>query len=391
MNRVTIRMDALRHNLKTVNEWVRKHDASLTVVTKALCGHRAAFAALQKLGVSSFADSRLENLDAVDRTKGPVETWYLRPPHQSGLTDIVSRADVSLNSELKVVKGLNAEAERQGKLHAVVIMIELGDLREGVLPGSLVKLYEEIFRLPNIEVLGVGANLGCLSGAIPSVDELMQLILYRELLELKFDRKVPLISAGTSAVISLLLDGTLPRPINHFRIGESILLGTDPVSGELIDGLRDDVVTVEAEVVEIKEKRLVSAGEVAEMTPFASFENDEDLVPGQRGYRALVTIGQVDTDVSHLRPVEESYSIAGASSDITVVNVGEEPNGLTIGDTIAFRAGYSSFVRLMANTYTERKLILDDGTWSETVPSDPEACLVPPAWRRTGVALRKGA
>ena len=363
MNRITLDLEALSHNLETVHRWVNAHGATLTVVTKALCGHGPTLAALRGLGVRSFADSRLENLRAIDRTPTspdePIETWYLRPPHHSELSDLVALADVSLNSELQVVKALDVEARRQGKIHRVVIMIELGDLREGVLPGTLVQLYEEVFQLPNIDVVGVGANLGCLSGALPSIDELMQLVLYRELLELKFERPLPLISAGTSAIVPLLLDGSLPQPINHFRVGETILLGTEPVSGEVVRGLRGDVVTVEAEVVEIKEKSLNPSGETTDMAPFAAIQGDAEIAPGQRGYRALCTIGQVDTDIGSLIPVNPNHHIAGASSDITVVNLGDDSSGLRIGDTIQFRTGYSALVRLMNNRYTEKCLYPD--------------------------------
>lgn len=195
------------------------------------------------------------------------------------------------------------------------------------------------------------------------VEELSQLVLYRELLELKFHRRVPLISAGTSAVLPLLLDGSLPEEINHFRIGEALLLGTDPATGESLPGLRTDVVTLEAEVVEIKEKRLVSTLEAGE-TPFESVELDHE--PGARGYRAIVTVGQVDTDVAGLLPIDPDHTIAGASSDVTVVNVGEEPPKINVGDTLLFRPNYAAFVRLMNNPYTQVQLSTSSNPRSKT-------------------------
>jgi len=369
VNRVTIDLEALRHNLDAVRRWTGANGAELTVVTKALCGHRPTLRALQDIGVRSIADSRLENLRAIDRTVDGTRTWYLRPPHHSALDEVVALSDVSLNTELEVLRALDDEAGRQGRAHRVVIMIELGDLREGVLPGHLTRMYEEVFTLPHIEVIGIGANLGCLSGAVPSIDELMQLVLYRELLELKFQRRLPLISAGTSAVLPLLLDGSLPPAINHFRVGETILLGTEPVTGEVMRGLRGDVVTVEAEVVEVKEKSLTPAGETTDMTPFASVQGDAEITPGQRGYRAVVTLGQVDTDIASLHPVDPGHQLAGASSDVTVVNLGDEPSGIRVGDTLQFRPGYASLVRLMNNPYTDKRI----------VPSLEDADRVPPS------------
>jgi len=361
VNRITIDLDALEYNLDVIRGWIEGHGAALTVVTKALCGHRETIEALRDLGVDSMSDSRLDNLEVVKDVAPDVETWYLRPPHSSALDDVVRLSDVSLNTELEIVKELNEEARQQNTVHRVVVMIELGDLREGILPGRLLQTYKQIFELPNIRVVGIGANLGCLGGVVPSVDQFMQLALYRELLELKFERKLPLISAGSSSALPLLVDGSLPKQINHFRVGESVFLGTNLILGGTLEGLRGDAVRLEAEIVEIKEKGMVPLGETTEMTPFQPVEDTEETDPGQRGYRAIVTVGQVDTDIAGLTPVCEDHRIAGASSDLTVVNVGDEKEGLSVGARIGFRTAYSAFVRLMANPYTEKALLRHSG------------------------------
>jgi len=217
----------------------------------------------------------------------------------------------------------------------------------------LINFYKHVFHLPNIEVKGIGANLGCLAGAVPTVDQFMQLALYRELLELKFEHSLPLVSAGSSAVLPLVLDKQLPKAINHFRIGESIFLGTDLINGGILPGLRGDAIVLEAEIAEIKKKGLVSLAETTSMAPFIS-EVTEDRVPGQRGFRALISIGNLDTEISGLTPVNPQYSIAGSSSDITVVNIGDERDGLRVGDTVQFRPNYAAFVRMMNGKYIEK-------------------------------------
>ncbi len=355
MNRILIDPEAIRQNLRRIGAWMQAHGAHWTVVTKVLCGHRGTLEALQAMGVRSMGDSRLENLECIRRMDPGCECWYLRVPDITSVPDVVRLADVSLNSEVGVIEALNEEARRQGRVHGVVVMIELGDLREGILPGSLIQFYDHVFRLPNIEVKGVGANLGCLAGAVPTVDQFMQLVLYRELLELKFEHPLRLISAGSTAVLPLVLDRQLPRAINHFRIGEAVFLGTDLLAGGTLPGLRGDAIILEAEIAEIKEKGLVSLAETASLAPFAS-EADGDTAPGQRGYRALVSIGNLDTEISGLEPLNPNYSIAGASSDITVVNVGDDADGLEVGDTIRFRPNYAAFVRLMSGRYVEKVL-----------------------------------
>jgi len=353
MNRLVIDLNALHHNIRTVDKWVVAHGASWSLVTKAMCGFPDVLQALAASGVRSMADSRLSNLEAIRALDEPVETWYLRLPHVPALKHVVRLADVSLNTEFGIIEALNREAGRQDKLHRIIIMVELGDLREGVLPGSLVPLYERVADLDNIEVLGIGSNLGCLSGAVPSLEKFSQLAMFHELLQLKFDRPLPLISGGTSAVIPLLRDGLLPREINHFRVGESVFLGSDLVHGDSLAGLRDDAITLEVEVVEVKEKSLSPQGETTDMTPFEEFAVP-NYEPGSRGYRAVITVGQLDTEVRGLTPLNQDYEIVGASSDLTVVHVGDNPDHLAPGSIIKFRPSYGALVRLMAGKYIDK-------------------------------------
>ncbi|MDP8257726.1 MAG: alanine racemase [Candidatus Alcyoniella australis] len=355
MTRVTIDLEALQHNLCEVNRWMREQRASWSVVTKVLSGHEPTLKALSALGVRSMADSRLDNLKTIGRSAPDVERWYLRLPTPSHVADVIEHADVSINSEITTIERLDAEAVRRNKRHRVIIMIELGDLREGILPGSLVKFYERVFRMERIEVLGIGSNLGCLAGALPNVDQLMQLVLYSELLELKFRRRLPLISAGTTASLPLVLDGQMPSRINHFRIGEALFLGSDLINGGLLPGLRNDVVTLEAEILEIKRKNLVPLVETGVDTPFTPTNGcgRDEPTPGQRGLRALVGVGQLDTEVAGLRPLDPEFQIAGASSDITVVNLGEHDHGLRVGNSIGFSLDYAALSRLMGGRYVQ--------------------------------------
>lgn len=359
MNRVVIDLNALRHNMQVVGQMMEQQSANWSVVTKALCGHQDTIRALHFLGARSIADSRIGNLRQASEAAPELEKWYLRLPHLSAVPEVVRHANVSLNSEMVIIEALGREALKLERPHHIVIMIELGDLREGILPGSLIKFYEEVFEVPGVEVLGIGAQVGCLAGAVPNIDQISQLLLYRELLELKFARRLPIISAGSSNFLPLVLEGKIPRGVNHYRIGEALFLGTDLIGGGTIPGFRDDVVTLEGEIAEVKEKSLIPTGEIGAATPFDSLTPvtiDLHASPGQRGYRALVPLGYLDTDVAGLTPLNPHFAVAGASSDVTVVNLGEEPGGLQVGDTIAFRPNYAAFVRLMSAPYLTKEV-----------------------------------
>ncbi len=377
MNRLIINLEALKYNIAVINKWMDRHNATWTLVTKVLCGHVDTIKALQYLGVRSMGDSRLENLKAIDRIIPDFEAWYMRVPDISSIPDVINYSDVSLNSEIEIIKELGREAQRQNKTHRIIIMIELGDLREGILPGSLVKFYQKVFELPNIEVLGIGSNLGCLAGTVPSVDQFMQLVLYKELLELKFKQILPLTSAGSTVVLPLVLDNKLPPAINHFRIGEAVFLGTDLINGGTLPYLSNEVMLLEAEIAEIKEKGLVPLGETSSgVAPFDS-DSDEETQPGQRGYRALVSIGQLDTDINGLTPVNPEYRIAGASSDIAVINIGEDKGDLSVGDTIQFKVNYSALLRLMNGRYVNKQVYPALDIFRDEL--DPELFEVQPA------------
>ena len=355
MNSIKINLDALEHNIHRIEGWMSGHGADWTLVTKVLCGHEETLLALAEMGVDSFGDSRLENLSALP-SEG-CEIWYLRLPHQSAIKDVVARSSVSLNSELSIMQALSEEAGRQGKTHRAVIMIELGDLREGILPGRLLEFYEQCFNLPHLEIIGIGANLGCLSGAVPGVDQLTQLALYSELLELKFERQLPMISAASSSALPQLLKGEIPPEVNHFRIGEAVFLGTDLLNGGILPGLRGDAFTIEAEIVEIKEKSLTPLIETSDaIRPFEDLSTEEDNAPGARGWRALVSIGHLDTDVAGLTPAHPNYRISGASSDLTVVNIGDSMDGLSVGASLNFIPNYVALLRAMGSQYLRKQV-----------------------------------
>jgi len=355
VNHLTINLEALLHNYLAIEALMRKHGSRWTMVTKVLCGNRPVLQTLAAMGMRAAGDSRLTNLKAVKKIAAETECWYLRVPGPSVIDQVAQLSDVSLNSEIKTISALNESAGRMGRKHRVIIMIELGDLREGILPGSLINFCQSVFNLPHIEVLGIGANLGCLAGVAPNIDQFMQLILYRELLELKFERRLPLVSAGSSSSLPLLLEGSVPKGINHFRIGEALFLGTDLIHGGTLAGFRNDVFLLNTEIAELKEKSLQPPTDATSIAPFAAPQGN-DTQPGQRGWRALVGVGQLDTDITGLTPLNPDYEIAGASSDITVVNLGDHDDGLKVGDSIQFRLNYAALLRLMNCRYITKQV-----------------------------------
>jgi predicted amino acid racemase len=361
MNRLCINLEALRHNLARIEQLISSHGASWTLVTKVLCGNREILDAIATMGIKSIGDTRLHNFNSLESSYPALERWYLRVPHHSITDEVVQLTTVSLNSEISTIEKLNASAAARNKRHNIIIMIELGDLREGILPGSLISFYNHVFAFGNIDVLGIGANLGCLAGGVPSVDQLMQLVLYRELLELKFKYELPFISAGTSVVLPLLGTRSIPKAINHFRIGEAAFLGTDLINKKTLDGFRDDVFILETEIAELKHKSMTPLSAAGEVAPFDTSDLGNDYSPGERGHRALISVGQLDTEVRGLTPIDETCRVVGASSDISVVHIDRNKRSYSVGDTLSFKMNYSALLRLMIDPYIP-KVILPDPT-----------------------------
>src|SRR5690606_25130978 len=212
------------------------------------------------------------------------------PAAKRNAARVVAFADISFNTEYDTIRLLSEEAGKQGKVHRIVIMMELGELREGVMRDQFVEFYSRVFKLPNIKVAGIGTNLTCMYGVLPNHDKLIQLSLYKQLVEAKFNRKIPYVSGGASVTIPLIEHGLLPEAINHFRVGETLYLGTDVYHNKPFDNMHNDVFKLFAEVIELNEKPVVPQGELGynlngEKTSF------DDNLSGETSQRAIVDIG----------------------------------------------------------------------------------------------------
>jgi predicted amino acid racemase len=248
---------------------------------------------------------------------------------------------------------LNKEAKKQNKIHKILIMIELGDLREGVMGEDLMAFYGEIFKLSNIEIVGIGANLNCLSGVMPSADKLIQLSLYKQLIEATFNKKIPWVSGGTSVVIPLMLTKQLPKGINHFRIGETLFFGVNLFTNELVEGMHGDVFKFYAQIIELNEKPLVPTGVLDENPSGDVFEiNEEDY--GKTSTRAILDVGLLDIEPNFLEPDDKSLEITGASSDMVVIDLGKNSSNYKVGDILSFNVKYMGALGLLNSNYIEK-------------------------------------
>ncbi|MEQ8713524.1 MAG: alanine racemase [Cyclobacteriaceae bacterium] len=346
----------LKNNYDHLDNLFKAHGIDWAIVTKLLCGTELYLEEVISLGAKEMCDSRISNLKKIKKINPKIETVYIKPPAKRSIPKLVKYADASFNTELRTIRWISDEAARQNKMHKIIIMIELGDLREGVMGEELVDFYESVFRLPNIKVTGIGANLNCLNGVMPSEDKMIQLCLYKQLIEAKFQRKIPWVTGGTSVVIPMILRKQIPDGINHFRVGETLFFGKDLTTEGPMPGMKEDVFKLFAEVIEITQKPKVPIG-VLEANPSGVTAEVDQADYGKSSYRAILDVGLLDVSDEFLIPDDPEIKFSGASSDMLVVDLGETNDRYKVGDLVSFSLKYMGALRLFNSFYIEKRLV----------------------------------
>lgn len=347
----TVHVDprAVRENAAAVCE---RFDGSVVGVTKAVAGDPTVAAAMLDGGVDGIGDSRLLNLRRVGEHLD-AERTLLQGPMLSDLEPVVRHAERSLHSEGEVVAALAETASQLGTTHDVVLMVDTGDRREGVLPGDALELVRATVDLEGIRVVGLGTNTGCFGGVLPTATSMREFVDVVGDVEAALDREFPVVSGGSTVTLPLVEDGTLPERVNELRVGEGILLGTDVSRGRTIGYLRRDAFTLEAAVIECKRKPSTPDGETGHTVEGSSREFEDR---GLRS-RAILALGSQDTVPSELTPLTDGVEVLGASSDHLVCDVTDATEPVAVGDSLRFRMGYQALTRSFTSEYVGRTVI----------------------------------
>lgn len=346
----------LKENYTFLDSLFESKSIQWGVVSKLLCGNKIYLKEIISLGVKEIHDSRVSNLKKIKSLDPTIQTVYIKPPAKRSIPNIVKYADVSFNTEIYTIQMLSDEAKKQNKIHKIIIMIEMGDLREGVMGEDLIEFYGTIISMPNIEILGIGTNLNCLSGVMPTQDKLIQLSLYKQLIEAKFNITIPWVSGGTSVAIPLLLKNARPMAVNHFRIGEALFFGKDLFTGETISGMHNDVFKLFAEVIEITEKPDIPTGELGENVAGNTFSMNDTEDLGGTSLRAILDIGLLDMQPQYLEAVDNDITIVDASSDMLVIDISSSTKKYKVGDLVSFNIKYMGALYLLSSNYIEKNI-----------------------------------
>ena len=349
---LNIDLDKIEHNARVIVGLCAANGIEVSGVTKAVCGHPEVAGAMLRGGVTGLGDSRIENIRRLRAAGVEIPIMQLRLPSLSRTDEIIGCADISLNSEFQTLQALSAAALRLGRMHDVILMVDLGDLREGVSPNQVIGLAKASMELQSIKLVGIGTNLACFGGLMPTRANMQRL----EKLGAEVERACAIdlewISGINSSGLKLLAEGGLPGRINHARIGEAILLGRETTQRERWPDTYQDAFVLQAEVIELGNKPSAFNGEHCEdaFGGHPHFKNHGVIL------HALVNIGRQDVAVDGIEALEP-VTVIGASSDYLGLDVSQLAGRIKLGDSLSFTLNYSALLAAMTSAYVEKRCI----------------------------------
>lgn len=344
---LTIDHKKIGTNVRRLISLCAEYNIEITGVTKVFGGDPLIAKTYLKNGLTRIGDSRMMNLKKLEGLD--CEKWLIRMPCMSEAEDTVRYADVSLNSELETIKALEAACKKQGLAHKIVLMYDLGDIREGYIKTDDIKRAAEYVKSSDVlKLCGVGTNLTCFSFIQPDTEKL------NTLLDVAHEIGAETyISGGNSATLDLMMRGGIPEGVNLLRLGESLLFGRERAKYTYIDGTYNDAFILDAEIIELKDKPSKPWGTVG--------KDSYGRTPTFKDYgirrKAICALGKQDADVETMWPTDPDIFILGASSDHLMTDVTESKNSYKVGDLISLRLGYFSLMQAYTSPYVIKKHI----------------------------------
>ena len=353
--RIVVDRTKLRENISFIVAKLKEHDLTITAVTKVFNAHSQIIALYEEFSdIIYFGDSRIENLMSYSHSKK--QKILIRIPMISEVPEVIQYADISFNSELKTIQLLDCEAQKQKKLHKLVLMVDLGYLREGFFEKEeLFDCIREVMKLKNIQIYGLAVNLTCYGAIIPSSKNLGNLVAIQEEIKERFDLSLEMISGGNSSSLYLLdsPEDQLPSGINNLRIGESFVLGRETAYGADYQVMHQDVFTLVTEIVEVKQKPSYPIGEIG----VDAFGKKPHYVDKGKMLRGIVAIGQQDIALDDITPKDSQIEILGASSDHLLLDLTQSEREYQVGDEIEFSVSYGSVLSTFTSKYIKKEFI----------------------------------
>ncbi|WP_406616244.1 alanine racemase [Candidatus Caldatribacterium sp.] len=354
-------LDILEENACRLLEKCHSWGVSPVVVTKGFLADSILARALRDFGFSKFADSNLANLVKLRSLFGPhVDLFLIRLPMLEELDVLAVYGILPFVSHVEILERLSSIAQELGKRQPVVLVLEGGDGREGMLFEEVPEVASFLKRLPGVSVYGVATTLACLSGVLPNCSVLEQLTQIKEFLQGVLGKRIVL-SVGGTTFLALWEEGCPPWKVDEIRFGEALLFGSDISRKRDIPWLKQGAFTIAAEVVEVRTKEPSKESTLGYDAfggkPFRNFSGPRK--------RVLLAIGKQDIDENQLYFDDAHVTIVGATSNYLVLDVEESTRTYRVGDVVSFRAGYGAVLRAFLSPYVakvyRRKKVCEGG------------------------------
>ncbi len=342
---IEVDLKKIYHNAKTINSKCNEKNISVSGVIKGTNGLLKIAKEFEKAGHSHIGSSRIRELIPVSLSSIKLPTMLIRLPMISEVENLVKYIDISLNSELKTIMKIEEECLKQNKKHNIILMLDLGDLREGYFfDDDIIEtaLYIEN-NLKFVNLYGIATNLSCYGSILPTVTNLNRLCDVASKIESLINRPLEIISGGATSTLPLVFNGTIPKKINNLRIGEGILLAVDLEEFRGIDmsDMYKDAVIIKCEIIEIKIKPSYPIGKLF----IDAFGNKPNYIDIGTHKRALLALGKKDIgDHTKLIPFDNTINIIGSSSDHLIIDIENSTKNYDIGDIIPFKIYYPAML-----------------------------------------------
>ncbi len=321
----------------------------VVAVTKCTCGSPEVGRAMLEGGAVALGESRHANAERHRAAGTAAPVWLLRTPPPALAADTVRLFDLSLASELETCAALDGAAAALGRRHQVMVMVDLGDLREGILPADLPAFVDAVEALAHVDLAGVGVNLTCYGAIMPDERNMSELIELARATEQRVGRRL-LVGGGNSGSVGMIASGRMPAGVTTLRVGETILHGVDTLTREPILDLRTDVFELAAPVIECKVKPSMPRGTVAQ----DAYGNKPRFTDRGDRRRAILALGRQDVMPEYLTPLDAGVEILGASSDHLICDVHDTVAPPRLGDVLRFRPTYAATVQLFTSPYVHK-------------------------------------
>ncbi len=347
-----IDLEKIRLNTAHLVGFCHRMNIEVMGVTKGVCALAPIVKAFYDGGIRKFGDSRLQNIKTMRDSGFKHPIYLLRIPMPSEAEDVVGLATGSFNSEIETIKRLSAKSSSNKTKHKVILMVDVGDRREGIMPEDLLDFVKQILELPGIELEGLGTNVACFGGVLPDKNNVGILFDLAEQVRKRFGIALQTISGGNTATLPLVEKEGQTLNITQLRLGEAILLGKDTSNYRDVPGTSDKTIRLLTEVIEVKVKPSLPQGHIGR-SAFGVIPVYKDTGPM---LRAITALGRQDCIIEGIKPLDKAIKILGASSDHLLLDINQARH-ISVGSLVEFEVSYAAMISLMLSNYIEKRYV----------------------------------